>query len=241
MRVFALMYVVFFAACSSAPPAAKTANVPPRINPPEAAAIEKPFNVSFSTYSPDWPVDWQWIDPEEKRPTTKDVRKGVLRIRVPPGKNLIGDNLTAPRYLKPIKGDFQIETQVAFLPKENYQGAGLLIYVDGGRFLRFERAFGGPGGGGEGLRLDVRNGAETRPLATPDDIRTDLAQVDLKIVRSGKVFTAYWRENEGVQWSEAGVYESDFPDTVLAGLMASNTARDVIAEFNYIRLSPAVK
>jgi hypothetical protein len=226
------------AGCVPAPPPANSVKSQPRIDPRDGITLEKPLNVSFSTYSPDWPVDWQWIDPEDKRPTPKDVKKGVLRIRVPTGKNLIGDNLTAPRYVKPIKGDFQIETQVVFLPKENYQGAGLLIYVDGGRFLRFERAFGGNGGGGEGLRLDVRSGGEYKSLATPDEIPTTLGQVDLKIVRTGGKFTAYWRESEGAEWQKAGDYESDFPQTVFAGLVASNTARDVTAEFNYIRLAP---
>jgi hypothetical protein len=242
MRVLVLSLAVAVAACSSPPPPVKPVQAPAQLNLPPAVELEKPLNVSFSTYSPDWPVGWQWIDPEEKtRPTPKDVKKGVLRVRIPTGKNLVGDNLTAPRYLKPIKGDFQIETRVAFTPKENYQGAGLLIYVDNGRYLRFERAFGGAGGGGEGIRLDVRSGGDYKPLATPDDIPTELAEVDLKIVRADGIFTAYWRENGDVMWREAGSYESDFPATVLAGLIASNTAREVSAEFAYIRLQPVTK
>lgn len=207
--------------------------------PPAAERVEKPVNVSFSTYSKEWPVGWQWIDPAEKdSPTAKDVKKGVLRVRIPTGKDLRPDNLTAPRYVKPITGDFQIETRVAFAPKENYQGAGLLVYVDDSRFLRFERAYGGTGGGGEGLRMDVRNRQDYKPILTPDDLPTELTEVDLKIVRTGKTLTAYWRENEDGSWREAGQYDSDFPETVLTGLIASNTAREVVAEFAYIRLSP---
>ncbi len=232
----------FLAACGSAPPPAKTKTNPPPPIAPEAVKVEKPVNVSFSTYSTEWPVGWQWIDPDEKEnPTTKDVKKGVLRVRIPNGKDLYGENLTAPRYVKPITGDFQIETRVRFMPKENYQGAGLLIYADNSRYLRFERAYGGVGGGGEGLRLDVRNRSDYRPLVTPDDIPTELGEVELKIVRAGTVFTAYWRENEDSSWREAGEYESDFPETVLAGLVACNTAREVTAEFGYIRLSPQAK
>ena len=230
-------------ACASTPMPTKTATIStPSPLAPEAVKIEKPVNVSFSTYSTEWPVGWQWIDPDDKeRPTPKDVKKGVLRVKIPTGKDLYGANLTAPRYVKPITGDFQIETRVKFQPKENYQGAGLLIYADDGKYMRFERAYGGVKGGGEGLRLDVRNRDDYLPLVTPDDIQTELDEVELKIVRAGKVFSAYWRENEDSSWREVGQYESDFPNTVLAGLVACNTAREITAEFGYIRLSPLPK
>jgi len=214
----------------------------PPTNPPEAVKIDKPVNVSFSTYSKDWPVGWQWIDPDERNnPSPHSVKSGVLSIKVPTGKDLYGSNRTAPRYIKPIAGDFQIETRVRFLPKENYQGAGLLIFIDDNNYLRFERAYGGVGGGGEGLRIDVRTGSEYRPIVTPDAIPLELNEVDLKIVRSGTTFLFYWRENEDSSWREAGEYNSDFPDAVLAGLSASNTARAVTAEFAYIRLLPVTE
>lgn len=227
-------------ACGSPPVAKKTTPVPATTPiPPEAIKIEKPIDVSFSTYSKDWPVGWQWVDPDEKdKPTPKDVRKGVLRVKIPNGKDLYGENVSAPRYIKPITGDFQIETRVKFLPKENYQGAGLLIYVDDRKYLRFERAYGGLGGGAEGLRIDLRDRGEYSPVVTPDDLPTEIEEVDLKIVRTGNKFSAYWRENEDASWREAGIVDIDFPQTVFAGLVACNTAREVVAEFGYIRLMP---
>src|SRR5436190_11881120 len=108
----------------------KNRNTTPALGPKlaEGQRIEQAVNVSFSTYSTDWPVGWEWIDPEEKNdPTPHDVKRGVLRIRVPTKKNLNLETHTAPRYVKSITGDFQIETRVKFLPKANYQGAGLLI------------------------------------------------------------------------------------------------------------------
>lgn len=229
-----------FLSCTSTPPPAKTATTStPDPLPPEAVKVDKPVNVSFSTYSKEWPVGWQWIDPDEKnKPTPHDVKSRVLRIKIPNGKNLYGENLTAPRYVKPITGDFQIETRVKFSPKENYQGAGLLIFKDGNNYLRFERAYGGIGGGGEGLRIDVRTATEYKALVTPDAIQTELTEVDLKIVRTGRKFVAYWREDEDSSWREAGEYESDYPETIFAGVVGCNTAREVTAEFAYIRLLP---
>jgi regulation of enolase protein 1 (concanavalin A-like superfamily) len=244
--IFAILLLL--SACSSPPElvtnkktsAKPTAAVPTPIV-PDAVTIEKQTNVSFSTYSTEWPVDWQWVDPDEKYvPTPHDVKKGVLRVQIPSGKNLSLESGNAPRYIKAIKGDFQIETRVRFLPRENFQAAGLLILKDNNNYMRFERAYGGIGGGGEGLRIDVRKGDEYSPIVTPSDIPTEASEVELKIVRTGRVFIAYWREDENAEWREAGEYESDYPETIITGLVACNTAREVTAEFAYIRLLPGI-
>ena len=228
-------------ACGSAPMDNKNApSKSPTPIPPAPERVEKPTNVSFSTYSKtDWPVGWQWIDPDEKYDaTTHDVKKGVLRVNLTTKKNLDGKLANAPRYIKPISGDFQIETRVKFLPKENYQGAGLLIYQDETNYLRFERAYGGSGGGGSGIRLDVNRKGVFEPMVAPGEIQTDVGEVELKVVRSGHVFSAYWREDENAEWRMAGEFESDYRETVMAGLTASNTAREITAEFGFIRLLP---
>ncbi|MGB7200839.1 MAG: DUF1349 domain-containing protein [Pyrinomonadaceae bacterium] len=234
---------VFLAACGSPPAEKKSLPQTPTPTPfPEPTKVEKQTNVSFSTYSKDWPVGWQWIDPDEKNvPTPHDVNKRVLSVTIPSGKDLYGENRTAPRYVKAITGDFQIETRVKFQPTENYQGAGLLIYKDDNNYMRFERAYGGIGGGGGGLRIDVRTTDEYKTVTTPNDVQTDVGEVELKIVRSGRTFIAFWREDEDSEWREAGEYESDYPDTILAGLVVCNTAREIGVEFGYIRLLPVSK
>lgn len=241
-EIVILTLAVLVSSCSSPPAAKNTAGArPPAPLRPEAIQIEKPVNVSFSTYSKDWPVDWQWIDPdEENAPTPHDVRSGVLRITIPPKKDLYGAYRNAPRYLKAIKGDFQIETRLRFAPKQNYQAAGILILKDESNYLRFERAYGGKGGGGEGIRFDAVVGGELRPIISPGEIQTEAPEVDLKVARSGKLFVAYWRENEDSEWREAGEFESDHPDAIVAGIFGANTAREVTAEFAYIRLLPGV-
>lgn len=208
---------------------------------PEPVKVDKPVNVSFSTYSKEWPVNWQWIDPDERnKPTPHNVRSGVLRVTVPTGKDLYGSNRNAPRYQKAIAGDFQIETRVRFLPKENYQGAGILIYKDDDNYIRLERAYGGQGGGAEGIRFDVRRGEQFTPIAEPGEIQTSADRVDLKVIRHGRVFIAYWRIDENSEWREVGEFESDYPETIYAGVVAVNTAREVTADFEYIKLLPGI-
>lgn len=242
--VFAAIGTGLIAMACGSPPASNKPIPTPKPTPPvpaEAVRIEKPANVSFSTYSKEWPVGWTFIDPDEKyKPTQRNVDGGVLRLTVPTGKDLYGNSRNAPRYLKPITGDFQIETRVRFKPAENYQGAGLLLYVDDDHFLRFERAYGGVGGGGSGLRIDAQQGDKFEPIITTGDLQTDVGEVDLKFVRSGNTFTAYWRENEDESWREAGEYTAEYPETIRAGLVACNSAREMTVEFTYIKLFPAL-
>lgn len=235
--------VVMLLGCGAPPAENKPTPQTPTPTPfPEPTKVEKQTNVSFSTYSKDWPVGWQWIDPDEKNvPTPHDVKKGVLSVTIPSGKDLYGENRTAPRYAKAITGNFQIETRVKFLPTADYQGAGLLVYKDDNNYIRFERAYGGIGGGGSGLRLDVRTTNEYKTVTTPNDIQTDVGEVELKIVREGRTFTAFWRENEDSEWREAGEYDSDYPDTLLTGLVMCNTAGETAAEFAFIRLLPSLR
>lgn len=223
---------------SSLPPTPEISPTPP-VSEPEK--VTQDTNVSFSTYSEDWPVGWRWIDPDEAHaPTPHDVKNGVLRVRIPSGRELRGNYANAPRYLKAIEGDFEIETRVRFRPTENYQGAGLMIYVNDLNYVRLERGYGGVGGGVGAIRFDARRSGEFKPIAQPGDIETDADIVDLKLVRNGNLIIAFWRIDEENPWREVGEYEAAFPETVLTGLIAANTARETTAEFLYIKLSPSI-
>lgn len=187
------------------------------------------------------PKGWRWIDADAANgPVKYDTSGGTLKIIVPSGKDMFGENRTAPQMLQAIEGDFQIETRVKFDPKDNYQGAGLFVYKDGKNYLRLERALGGVGATGSGIRLDARSGDEYEPITTPDQVETEAKTVDLKIIRMGKKFIAFWRLDENGEWKEVGEFDSDFPDTVQVGIIACNTGAEIPVEFSYIKLAPQV-
>lgn len=200
--------------------------------------VSSPVTIKFGPEG--IPAGWKWLDPDGKDARTNpDTSSGVLKFIVPSGKDLYGDNRTAIQLLKAVDGDFQIETRVKFDPIDDYQGAGILVYIDPVQYLRFERAFGGVGGGTNGLRLDARLKNEYRPITTPDDVPTAAGVVDLKLIRIGKIFTAFWRLDENGEWREVGEFVSDYPDTVQIGLIACNTGAPIPVEFSYIKLAPA--
>ncbi len=73
---------------------------------------------------------WKWIDPGNDSTYSLTSRLGFIRISTPNGNDLAPfTNMTAPRLLQPISGNFDIRTLVEFYPQVNYQGAGLLVWV----------------------------------------------------------------------------------------------------------------
>jgi regulation of enolase protein 1 (concanavalin A-like superfamily)/outer membrane murein-binding lipoprotein Lpp len=204
-----------------------------------AQKVENPTEISFEPGA--LPADWRWIDPDSKfNPTKYDTKSGALHIDVPTGKDLYGETRTAPQLLKAISGDFEIETRVKFDPKDNYQGAGLIVFRNDSNYIRLERGYGGVGGGESGIRLDMREDEAYEPIATPEKFPTSAKEVELKIRRAGREFTAFWRLPDG-DWKEVGKYRSSYPETVQVGLIACNTAEEIPVEFSYIKLSPVAK
>ena len=200
--------------------------------------IEQSLEINFKD---GLPKDWQWIDADKGFPSSYETKNGVFSLKIPSGKDLYGGTMTAPQLLKAVAGDFEIETRVKFDPKNSYQGAGLLIFKDDENYLRLERGFGGVGGGASGIRFDRRNNAGYDAIATPEKFPTEAAEVELKFVRKGKDFQAFWREDENGEWKLVGEYASDYPETVQIGLIGVNTAEEITAEFAYIKLAPVVK
>ncbi len=227
--------LVFAASCAQHEEAAKkvypTPGPTPVISSPEK--ITKTVNVSFSTYSHDWPVGWEWIDPDDRPVTPHNVKSQVLAINIPTGKNLEPHGLNnAPRYLKALTGDFELQTGVEILPKQNFQAAGILAYWNEQNFIRLERYF---GRGGEGVHFAAGTPDGMERIA---NVETDMPSVELRLVRKGNLFSAYWRGAGEKEWKFVGQTERAYPDTLMVGLGAYNTAEPVTAKFGYIRLEP---
>jgi beta-xylosidase len=203
-----------------------------------AEKVEQPTESVFTPGA--LPEGWRWLDPEKSAPTKYNTKSGVLHIDLPTDKDLYGETRTAPRLLKAISGDFELETKLTFDPKDVYQGAGLLVFRNDSNYIRLERGYGGVGGGESGIRFDKREDEIYEPIATQDKFPTDAKKVELKIRRAGKEFTAFWRLPDG-DWMEVGKYSSGYPETVQVGLIACNTAQEIPVEFAYVRLSPVRK
>lgn len=200
--------------------------------------IEQALEVNFKD---GLPKGWEAIDPEKENPAEFNTSSGVLKLKIPSGKDLYGDNRTSPRLLKSVTGDFEIETRVKFAPKQDYQGAGILIFHNDNNYLRLERGYGGTGGGEDGIRFDKREDEIYEPVVTQEKFPTSAGEVELKFRRAGKDFTTFWRETGKTEWVEVGKVSMNYPETLQIGLIGVNTGDEITAEFAYIKILPIGK
>ncbi len=126
-----------------------------------------------------------------------------------------------------------------FTPTQNYQIAGLLIYLDDNHFLQLGRAFcvTSPTCVNDGIYFDsVLNGAfdgsnfatVLNPLPT---------SVYLRIVRQGNLYSAYM-SLDGTSWNKVGDHTIPYTPTLI-GLKANNQAQgdaEIPANFDYFTL-----
>ncbi len=206
---------------------------------PNGERIVSPVEVKFDQKT--MPAGWEKIGSEAANSEDFDAGEGVLKLKIPSGTDLYGAKQNAPRLLKAISGDFEIETKLKFDPKNSYQGAGILVWNDDKNYLRFERGFGGVDGGESGVRLDKSVDGVYSSISGTENSPTETPEIELKLIRKGQEFTAFMRENIDGEWKEVGIFTSNYPETVKVGIVGVSTADEIIAEFKYIRIMPIGK
>lgn len=139
------------------------------------------------------------------------------------GANETYSDVTAPRMLIPMGGNFNIETMVAANPTGfegpdgRYQSGGIFIYNEDGDVVRLELTKWGAGteGNNSVYMESQENGVKVGKRYTINDIENDW--VYLKLTRVGNVFTGYFKEALGDVWTEVPVQEglSDFTNELI--------------------------
>ena len=99
---------------------------------------DHPVVVSFAD---ELPAGWQWVDPCGDGSCRAN---GVLELRAPNGRDLWFRNLSAPRLLLPVEGDFAAEVACSPAVQDRPAMGGLLLWQDDGNFLQVERGSTGP-------------------------------------------------------------------------------------------------
>jgi transcriptional regulator with XRE-family HTH domain/regulation of enolase protein 1 (concanavalin A-like superfamily) len=170
---------------------------------------------------------WAWINPGEK--ASYHLTPTSLTLSAPTKSNLNPlYNFNAPRLLRPITGNFTIETQLVFHPDTNFQSAGILLWQDSSTFLRFERGFGGKN---SGVFLQAWDHGPTPMTITPlGKYPTTAESVELRIQRQGDAITASWHEL-GQSWQPGGDTVLHF-DRLFIGV-------DLIDDFNRLQTTSA--
>ncbi|MDB6131955.1 MAG: hypothetical protein JWM59_198 [Verrucomicrobiales bacterium] len=195
------------------------------------------------------------------------VKDGKLTITVP-GSDKAHDlsaeleNLTAPRVLQPLIGDFRIQVKVEgeFQPggestqegRTGYTGAGLVIFADSRNYVRIERASletGGTRGPRPYINFEIRVDGQLKNIGSTGDTPTLAGKPTwLRIERKGReVFGSM--SQDGVTWTPGNSKVLESPswttNTVLAGVAAISTSKKtftpVYSELTITQAPPAGK
>lgn len=196
-----------------------------RVNTLEQAVRLDPFTSSTLGEA------WYWVD-EDPTHWSLTARPGFMRIITQqPAHNWLLRRAPA--------GDFEIRTHLYFTPAENYQFAGLTVFLDGENHLSFGRAFcdaPAPNCVGNGIYYDHIEGGQMvgSNYATATSVPNE---VYLRLVRQGSSYTGYFSTN-GTEWVEVGAHGIGFEPTSV-GLYARNQSAvsEIPADFDYFVLS----
>src|SRR5947209_16914140 len=176
---------------------------------------------------------WTWIKPNGSA-TYNVATNGFLSISTPPNSDINpGSNFNAPRLLQPISGNFTVETLVKFSPITFFQSAGILIWQDQTKFLRFELGY--TDRNGIVFQKDD-GGLFSGNLAPFDHNLTSAGPIALRVQRQGDHFTVSWHE-PGQVWQVDGETDIHFDSPKLGlDILATYYAPKTIAFYVYFRV-----
>jgi beta-xylosidase len=177
---------------------------------------------------------WSWVR-EDPQNWSLSLAPGSLQINVGNGYVLAHSNSNL--LLRPApEGNFQIETEVMFDPKHNFEFAGLIIYQSDSNFIQAGHGFcNSVDCVGEGLYMNsYQKGNAVKP--TPEQTYTHKAPVFLRLSRRADTYT-FENSQDGNVWFLIGSQKSDI-EPLQIGLVASQNLRgDILpATFGYFEV-----
>ena len=182
--------------------------------------------------------EWRWEDPQGGG--TWAERQGYLEMRTEPGQDLwhgpngSGGDMSAPRLLMRVPGDFAIETRVRVTPQLREHG-GLLVWKNANRFLRLEKT-----SGPHAFRGDVRF---ERHVGRIFNLRGRAAglrnarELFLRLERRGNQFSSF-ASADGIRWRSCGQTNVGMGEAVDVGLHAlcPGNIPPTLTRFDYFRV-----
>ena len=189
-------------ATSTSPPTATSTAMPPTIT-PEPTTDPNFFRDDFDQALN---AQWTWVR-EDPRNWSLSTLPGFLQINASRGH--IAAHTNSNLLLRPAPAeDFQIETQITFRPKANFQFAGLIIYESDSNFIQAGRAYcSSVGCVGEGLYMDYYK----KGIAVKPDFGQTYKEIDpifLRLTRKGNSYTFEASPDRKV-WFLIGSHTSD--------------------------------
>jgi len=157
---------------------------------------------------------WNWVD-EFRDCTYRIIDTGGLEICAANGRDMCNVNLSAPRLMREISGDFVIEVCILPSSDDKPQIGGLLIWSNRDNFLRFERGTRGQ----HEMRLQGYVDGEWQVAGRGMLLADEDQEVHLRLEHLGNEFSAYCSTDEQ-NWSTCGKMILPMDDPIQVGIHA---------------------
>jgi len=192
-----------------------------------ASISDKYSNLAFADDLDNEPLDssWSWLNPLDdcsyKIMATDQGQKG-LEISAVNGHDLSGQNLSAPRFIREITGDFAVQVCIfgrtgcqPVLLEDKPQLGGLLIWKDESNYLCFCKGDSDRYGFQFFGYLDKKQLMAGRGFLLDENDE----KVYLRLERSGDIFSAYVSA-DGINWLTCGKLTMSLDDPIHVGIYA---------------------
>jgi len=191
--------------------------------------------------------NWTIIDPNGDSTFSLTSKPGYLTISTssPPDRDLWPPvNLYSPRIMRPVSGNFTIETKVWAVFNTSIQSAGIFVWKDQDNYLRLERAY--RYGYQEVIFSALINGVSTMtgPESTSGGALLHVPNINpiyFRLVKTGPTYSGYYSA-EGVNWIFLANISLQIDYQVNAGLYNVNRgpiefeSTAFAASFDYFRV-----
>jgi regulation of enolase protein 1 (concanavalin A-like superfamily) len=181
--------------------------------------------------------EWRWDDPQGGGSWAE--RQGYLEMRTDPGQDLwhgngSGGDMSAPRLLMRVPGDFAIETRMRITPQLREHG-GLLVWKNANRFLRLEKTSGPHAFRGD-VRFERHVGRSFNLRGRGAGLR-NVRELFLRLERRGNQFSSF-ASSDGIQWKSCGQTNVGMGEAVDVGLHAlcPGNIPPTLTRFDYFRV-----
>lgn len=181
--------------------------------------------------------EWRWDDPQGGGSWAE--RQGYLEMRTEPGQDLwhgngSGGDMSAPRLLMRVPGDFAIETRMRITPQLREHG-GLLVWKNANRFLRLEKTSGPHAFRGD-VRFERHVGRSFNLRGRGAGLR-NVRELFLRLERRGNQFSSF-ASHDGIQWKSCGQTNVGMGEATDVGLHAlcPGNIPPTLTRFDYFRV-----
>ena len=179
-------------------------------------------------------AQWSWVR-EDPQNWSLAIAPGSLQINVENGY-VVAHNYSNLLLRSAPEGNFQIETQLAFEPNQNFAFAGLIIYESDSNFVQAGHAFcSSLDCIGEGLYMNsYQRGVVVKP--SPMQAYTHSAPIFLRLSRRGDTYT-FENSQNGDVWFFIGSQTSTINPSQIGLVASQNLGGDILpAKFGYFEV-----